>query len=69
MAECWDPLIARDNADGVGVLNTFPEIDGVVRRMPPMRIFETIRIPAIAVEVIRVATGAPPQIKANSRRR
>ena len=55
-----------DNADGVGVLNTFPEIDGVVRRVPLlMRIGEDV-YPAMAVEVIRVATGAPSyQIKAN----
>ena len=59
------PLLG-DNADGVGVLNTFPEIDGVVRRMPLlMRIGEDV-YPTIAVEVIRVATGAPSyQIKAN----
>ena len=59
------PLLG-DNADGVGVLNTFPEIDGVVRRMPLlMRIGEDV-YPAIAVEVIRTATGAPSyQIKAN----
>ena len=59
------PLLG-DNADGVGVLNTFPEIDGVVRRVPLlMRIGEDV-YPAIAVEVIRVATGAPSyQIKAN----
>ena len=55
-----------DNADGVGVLNTFPEIDGVVRRVPLlMRIGDDV-YPAIAVEVIRTATGNPSyQIKAN----
>jgi len=59
------PLLG-ENADGVGVLNTFPEIDGVVRRVPLlMRIGEDV-YPTIAVEVIRVATGAPSyQIKAN----
>ena len=46
-------------ADGVGVTNTAPEVDGVVRRIPLlMRIGEEI-YPAMAIEVIRVATGAP----------
>lgn len=45
------------NADGVGVLNTVPEIDGVVRRLPMlMRIGEEV-YPSIAIEVIRVAVG------------
>jgi adenylate cyclase len=59
------PLLG-ENADGVGVLNTFPEIDGVVRRVPLlMRIGDDV-YPSIAVEVIRVATGAPSyQVKAN----
>ena len=52
-------------ADGVGVINTAPEIDGVVRRVPLiMRIGEET-YPAIALETIRVATGDPSyQIKA-----
>ena len=46
-------------ADGVGVTNTAPEVDGVVRRIPLlMRIGEEI-YPAMAIEVIRVSTGAP----------
>ena len=52
-------------ADGVGVINTAPEIDGVVRRLPLiMRIGEET-YPAMAIETIRVATGNPSyQIKA-----
>ncbi|MAK19676.1 MAG: adenylate/guanylate cyclase domain-containing protein [Candidatus Pelagibacter sp.] len=52
-------------ADGVGVINTAPEIDGVVRRVPLiMRIGEET-YPAMALETIRVATGDPSyQIKA-----
>ena len=47
------------NANGVGVINTAPEIDGVVRRIPLiMRIGEET-YPTMAVEVIRVAYGAP----------
>jgi len=52
------PLLG-DNADGVGVLNTNPEIDGVVRRVPLLMRVEDDTYPALAVEVIRVATGKP----------
>ena len=59
------PLLG-ENADGVGVLNTFPEIDGVVRRMPLLMRIGDNTYPTLAVEVIRVATGAPSyQVKAN----
>jgi adenylate cyclase len=59
------PLLG-ENVDGVGVLNTFPEIDGVVRRVPLLMRVRDETYPAIAVEVIRVATGAPSyQVKAN----
>ena len=34
-----------DNADGVGVLNTNPEIHGVVRRVPNQCVSAKIRIP------------------------
>jgi len=58
--------VLGDNASGVGVLNTFPEIDGVVRRVPLLMRIGDDTYPAIAVEVIRVATGAPSyQVKAN----
>ena len=58
------PKLGR-NANGVGVINTAPEIDGVVRRIPLiMRIGEET-YPTIALEVIRVATGNPSyQVKA-----
>jgi adenylate cyclase len=72
-----------ESADGVGVINTAPEIDGVVRRIPLIMkierflgysggrrlgqsspIVEEATYPTMAVEVIRVATGAPSyQIK------
>ena len=56
-----------DAAGGVGVVNTAPEIDGVVRRVPLiMRVGEET-FPSIAVEVIRLATNAPSyQIKAGA---
>jgi adenylate cyclase len=59
------PLLG-DNADGVGVLNTAPEIDGVVRRVPLIMRVGNETYPSIAIEVIRLATGAPSyQVKAN----
>jgi len=52
-------------ADGVGVINTAPEIDGVVRRVPLIMRIGDETYPAIALETIRVATGDPSyQIKA-----
>ena len=58
--------ILGDNADGVGVLNTPTEIDGVVRRLPLIMRIGDDTYPAISIEVIRTATGAPSyQIKAN----
>ena len=52
-------------ADGVGVTNTAPELDGVVRRVPLLMRIGNEVYPAMAVEVIRVATAAPSyQVKA-----
>jgi len=52
------PLLG-ENVDGVGVLNTAPEIDGVVRRLPLLvRVGDEI-YPSLAIETIRVATGDP----------
>ena len=52
--------------NGVGVINTAPEIDGVVRRVPLlMRIGDEV-YPNMAIEVIRVAVGDPSyQVKAD----
>ena len=59
------PLLGQ-TADGVGVLNTVPEVDGVVRRLPLMMSIGDEVYPSIAVEVLRVATGNPSyQVKAN----
>jgi len=53
-------------ADGVGVINSVPEVDGVVRRLPLlMRIGEEV-YPSVALEVLRVAVRDPSyQVKAN----
>ena len=52
---------------GVGVINTAPEIDGVIRRVPLlMKIGEEV-YPNMAIETIRVAVGDPSyQVKADS---
>jgi adenylate cyclase len=44
-------------AAGVGVVNTFPEVDGVVRRMPLIIIADDTLQPSLAMETIRVAAG------------
>ena len=51
--------ILGDNVDGVGVLNTAPEIDGVVRRLPLIMRVGDETYPSMAIETIRVATGDP----------
>ena len=58
------PLLG-DNVDGVGVVNTTPEIDGVVRRLPLLMRVGGEVYPSVALEVIRVAVGDPSyQVKA-----
>ena len=58
------PLLG-DNVDGVGVVNTTPEIDGVVRRLPLLMRVGNEVYPSVALEVIRVAVGDPSyQVKA-----
>jgi len=53
--------------NGVGVINTAPEIDGLVRRIPLlMRVGEEV-YPAISIETIRAITGDPSyQVKADA---
>lgn len=53
-------------AAGVGVVNTFPEIDGVVRRMPLVILSQEQLHPALALETLRVAAKDPKfQVKIN----
>lgn len=57
--------ILGQSADGVGVINTFPEIDGVTRRIPLIVKVGDETYANIAIETIRVATGDPSyQMKA-----
>jgi adenylate cyclase len=44
-------------AAGVGIVNTFPEIDGVVRRMPLVILVGEDLYPSLAMETLRVAAG------------
>ena len=44
-------------AAGVGIVNTFPEIDGVVRRMPLIIMANDTLQPSLAMETLRVAAG------------
>jgi adenylate cyclase len=53
-------------AAGVGIVNTFPEIDGVVRRMPMVVAHNGRLYPSLAMEVMRVAAGDSTfQVKIN----
>ena len=52
--------------NGVGVINTAPEIDGVVRRVPLLMKIGDEVYPNMAIETIRVAVGDPSyQVKAD----
>jgi len=50
-------------AAGIGIVNTFPEIDGVVRRMPLVIAAGENIHPALSLETIRVATQDKIQVK------
>jgi adenylate cyclase len=53
-------------AVGVGIVNTLPEIDGVVRRMPMVVAHDGRLYPSLAMEVMRVAAGDSTfQVKIN----
>ena len=53
-------------AAGVGITNTFPEVDGVVRRMPLVVAYNGKLYPSLAMETLRVAgADSTVQIKIN----
>ena len=59
------PEIERAAA-GVGIVNTFPEVDGVVRRMPMVVAYNGQLYPSLAMEVMRVAADDTTiQVKVN----
>ena len=47
----------QERAAGKGIINTFPEIDGVVRRMPLLIISEDTIHPAMSLDALRIAVG------------
>ena len=56
----------ENNAAGVGVVNTLPEVDGVVRRMPLVVAYNGKLYPSLAMETLRVAgADSTVQIKVN----
>lgn len=56
----------EEAAAGVGIVNTFPEVDGVVRRMPLVIMSNQKLYPSMAMEVMRVAAGDTTfQVKLN----
>jgi adenylate cyclase len=68
-AYTWDGAVAplkqfADNAAGVGVIASTPEVDGVVRRMPMVVNIAGQLYPSLPLEIIRTLTGDPSfQIK------
>ena len=56
----------NDNAAGIGVVNTLPEIDGVIRRIPMVVASNGLLYPSIGLETMRVAAGDQSfQVKVN----
>ena len=49
--------ILGERAAGVGMVNTFPEVDGVVRRTPLVIYSQEHLYPSLALETLRVAAG------------
>ena len=52
------PLL-ENNAVGVGITNTLPEVDGVNRRLPLVVSVDGQLYPSVSLEVLRVAAGDP----------
>ena len=50
-------LQLENNAAGVGIVNTLPEVDGVNRRMPLIVSVDDKLYPSMAMETLRVAAG------------
>ena len=56
----------ENNAAGIGIVNTLPEIDGVNRRVPLVIMSQGKIYPSLAMETLRVAAGdTTVQIKLN----
>jgi len=58
--------VLESAAAGVGIINTFPEIDGIVRRAPLIIAADGKLYPSLAMETLRVAAGDTTfQVKIN----
>jgi len=56
----------NSSAAGIGIVNTIPELDGVVRRVPMVVNAGGELYPSISLETLRVASGDPSfQVKVN----
>lgn len=51
--------VLNETAAGVGIVNTFPEIDGVTRRVPMVVSSANLLYPSMGLEALRVASGDP----------
>jgi adenylate cyclase len=57
----------NETAAGIGIVNTVPELDGVVRRIPMVVSVGQQLYPSISLETLRVAAGDPSfQVRVNS---
>ena len=56
----------NETAAGIGIVNTLPEVDGVVRRIPMVANIGGQLYPSISLETLRVASGDPSfQVRVN----
>jgi len=56
----------NETASGIGIVNTLPEIDGVVRRVPQVVTVGQQVYPSISLETLRVLAGDPSfQVRVN----
>jgi adenylate cyclase len=56
----------NETASGIGIVNTLPEIDGVVRRVPQVITVGEQVYPSISLETLRVLAGDPSfQVRVN----
>ena len=56
----------NETASGIGIVNTLPEIDGVVRRIPQVVTVGQQVYPSISLETLRVLAGDPSfQVRVN----
>tara|TARA_B110000503_G_scaffold135584_1_gene216430 strand:+ start:2110 stop:4158 length:2049 start_codon:yes stop_codon:yes gene_type:complete len=49
--------VFNDNASGIGIVNTLPEVDGITRRIPMVVSSKEKLYPSFGLEILRVAAG------------